>query len=1072
MALTNITTDESALLAFKSQLSLDPSHILSQNWSHSFPTCQWIGVTCSIRHKRVGAIDLSNMGLGGNLPSQLGNLSFLVSLNLRNNSFRGQLPKELAQLHRLRFLDFGFNHFVGDIPSWWFGTMVELRFLNLRNNSFTGSIPSTITNMSKLEVLDLSYNPLQGSIPEEIGSLLNLKKLAIQDNNLTGVIPLSVFNSSSMEFLGFTRNSLSGNLPEGMWRGLSNLKGLYLSINELEGPLPPNISECSQLRFLSLSLNKFSGSIPTEIGNARALERLYLGSNHFTGTIPQGTGNLSNLEQLDLSQNNLTGNISASHLNIKIESTFGLIFNEIVLQHDISDVSSLWNEGLPNLKELYLNDNFLVGEIPDSISNSSQLTIFSISSNAFSGQVPKSFGKLNLLERLMLFENNFVSETSELSFITPLKNCSHLWEFDFAENPLNGILPASVGNLSTSVEYFHAEKCGLRGSIPEGFGNLENLVTLTLLSNDLTGAIPNTFVNLKKFQGLYLYDNRLSGYIPNNLCTLQSLNVVALGQNQITGSIPDCIGNITSLRTLYLRNNRLNSVIPTSLWKLNDLLELNLASNFLTGFLPPDIVNLQVAVVLDLSENQMTGIIPSSIEGLESIVNLSLARNRFQGYIPQSIGKLVSLEMLDLSHNNLSGTIPKSLEVLQYLKYFDVSFNELTGPIPAGGPFKSFSSHFFMSNGGLCGDPRYGVPPCQENTVSVLKRKKVILRNVFIFLGISMLVFVVALSYILARYRKTNKTETPTDISLNTAPSRFPYHELVEATEGYNESHLLGTGSYGSVYKARLQNGEDVAVKVFNLQSEGGFKSFDTECEVLRRLRHRNLCKVIGSCSNEEFKALVLEYMPNGSLEKLLYLGNNLLNMAQRLKIMIDVACALEYLHHDYSTPIVHCDLKPSNVLLDDAMVAHLSDFGIAKLLSDGVSITVTRTLATLGYIAPEYGLEGLVSVRCDVYSYGIMLMEVFTRTKPNDTKFTGDLSLRRWVNDSVPNAIEEVIDSELLSGDERYLDENLECLVSIMEIALKCSLENPSERIISMKSVVVALKKIMSKLLRYSTPQ
>ncbi|KZV41347.1 hypothetical protein F511_39235 [Dorcoceras hygrometricum] len=172
MALTNITTDQHALLAFKSQLKLDPSHILSKNWSVSFPTGKWIGVTCSPRHQRVSALDVSGMRLSGNLPSQLGNLSFLASLNLSSNSFHGQLPKELAQLHRLRYLDFRLNGLTGDIP-FWLGLLVELRFLNLRNNSFTGTIPSSITNMSKLQVLDLSNNPLQGNIPEAVGSLFN-----------------------------------------------------------------------------------------------------------------------------------------------------------------------------------------------------------------------------------------------------------------------------------------------------------------------------------------------------------------------------------------------------------------------------------------------------------------------------------------------------------------------------------------------------------------------------------------------------------------------------------------------------------------------------------------------------------------------------------------------------------------------------------------------------------------------------------------------------------------------------------------------------------------------------------
>ncbi|XP_073152121.1 uncharacterized protein [Henckelia pumila] len=1083
-----LTTDESALLAFKSQLSLGPSHILSQNWSVSFPTCKWIGVTCSFRHQRVSSLDISYMGIERNLPSQLGNLSFLVSLNLSGNGFHGQLPKELAQLHRLRFLDFRFNGFTGDIPS-WFGTMVELEFLNLRNNSFTGPIPSSITNMSKLQVLDISYNPLQGNIPEEIGSLLNLKQLSLRSNMLTGVIPVSVFNISTMEILDLTRNGLSGSLPEDMCLGgLSNLKWLYLSFNELEGPIPPDIGNlnslqvlyldynhftgvipesiggCSKLHILKLYYNNITGSIPKAIGNLTMLKELYLGHNKLIGTIPEEMGNLYNLENFGLAYNNLTGYIPQKIFNISTLSLVAVSSNKL-----LGHLPSILSYGLPNLQELYLDNNIFFGEITDSISNSSKLFFISFISNNLGGQVTNSLGKLNLLEHLHLDDNNFVSEESKLSFITPLKNCSYLRRLSFAGNPFNAIIPVSVGNLSTSIEYFYASRCGLRGSIPEAFGNLENLFRLYLYGNELRGAIPNTLVNLIKLQGLYLSENKISGTIPDSLCTLQNLNTIHLHQNQITGSIFDCIGNLTSLRKLYLGNNRLNSVIPTSLWKLNDLIKLDLSSNLLTGFLPPDISNLKVAFVLDLSKNQLSSIIPSSIGGLESIVYLSLAENRFRGSIPESISELVSLETLDLSHNYLSGAIPTSLQTLQYLNYFNVSFNELSGHIPTGGPFKSFSSQFFISNAGLCGESKYGVPPCLENKITELKRKKVILPLVYVFLVVSVIVFAMTLSYILARYQKKNKTETPTNSSFNIAPSRVLYQELVKATEGFNENYLLGTGSYGSVYKGTLQNGENVAVKVFDLRLEGGFKSFDTECEVLRRLRHRNLCKVIGSCSNEDFKALVFELMPNGSLEKWLYLENNFLNIVQRLKVMIDVACALEYLHHGYSIPIVHCDVKPSNVLLDDAMVAHLSDFGIAKLFNDGVSVTLTRTLATLGYIAPEYGSEGLVSVRCDVYSYGIMLMEVFTRMKPNDIKFTGDLSLRRWVNDSMPNAIEEVIDSELLSGDESYLDEKLECLVSIMEIALKCSMENLSERIISMKYVVVALKKILSQLLRYT---
>ena len=200
---------------------------------------------------------------------------------------------------------------------------------------------------------------------------------------------------------------------------------------------------------------------------------------------------------------------------------------------------------------------------------------------------------------------------------------------------------------------------------------------------------------------------------------------------------------------------------------------------------------------------------------------------------------------------------------------------------------------------------------------------------------------------------------------------RTSYLDIQRATNGFDECNLLGKGSFGSVYKATLSDGTNVAIKVFHLQLERAFKSVDSECEILRNVRHRNLIKIISNCCNIDFKALVLEFMPNGSLEKWLYSHNYFLDIQERLNVMIDVGSALEYLHHGYSPSVVHCDLKPSNILLDKNMVAHVSDFGISKLLGDGENFeTRTMTMATVGYMAPGnlsriyYNLLFLIKLR------------------------------------------------------------------------------------------------------------
>ncbi|XP_060182895.1 probable LRR receptor-like serine/threonine-protein kinase At3g47570 [Lycium barbarum] len=308
-----------------------------------------------------------------------------------------------------------------------------------------------------------------------------------------------------------------------------------------------------------------------------------------------------------------------------------------------------------------------------------------------------------------------------------------------------------------------------------------------------------------------------------------------------------------------------------------------------------------------------------------------------------------------------------------------------------------------MFNDTLCGAPRFHVPPCPISLNRRSKRKKLLL-IVFPLLGTAVIIVFITLAFVWMRCRREGNV--PVQADLLATRGRISYYEIVQATNAFSESNFIGSRSFGSVYQGILRDGTTIAVK-----------------------------------------ALVLEYMPNGSLEKWLYSHNYFLDIMQRLSIMIDVACALEYLHHGCSAPVIHCDLKPSNVLLDENMVARVSDFGISKLLGEDESDLHTKTFATFSYIAPEYGREGLVSLKCDVYSYGIMLMETFTRNRPNDEIFDGDFSLKKWVNDSLPEAISKVVDMNLLKPEDKKHMDKTDGVASILKVALDCSAKDQHER-------------------------
>ncbi|CAD6257082.1 unnamed protein product [Miscanthus lutarioriparius] len=898
--------------------------------------------------------------------------------------------------------------------------------LNLTSQGLSGTITPSIGNLTFLRILDLSSNKLQGEIPVSIGQLPRLQHLNLSNNLLQGEIATQLKNCTSLERIELDSNFFTGEILA--WLGGLPLKAIHLRKNNFTGVIPESLGNLSSLQEINFARNELEGTIPEGLGGLNSLMFVDLGENHFSGIIPKTFFNISSLIHFRVTNNELHG---------MLPSDLGV--------------------HLPNLKYLRLGINHFTGSLPASLANATEIYSLDISFNNFTGSVPPEIGKL--CPDFLSFDTNQLTATTaqEWKFVTFLTNCTRLRIFDVQDNMLGAMLPSSVSNLSAQLQVLYVGYNEISGKIPSGISNLVGLTQLQLSNNrftglvpgsigmltslqalgfegnQLTGLLPSSLGNLTQLLNLYTENNMFEGPIPTSLGSLQDITMATFNNNKFTGPLPTHVFNLSSLSVLLnLAYNNFVGPLPPEVGSLTKLANLYIAGNNLVGSLPDAISNCQSLIDLRLDTNSFNGSIPASISKMKGLAILNLDNNALSGAIPQELGLMDGLKELYLSRNNLSGSIPESFENMTSLDKLDLSFNHLDGKVPLHGVFSNVTGFLFDGNLALCGefclmDDKY---------------------------------------------------------------PRVSYDELLQGTNGFNTNNLIGKGRYGSVYKCSLplkNTITTVAVKVFDLQQSGSSKSFISECEALNKIRHRNLISVITCCSSSDstqndFKALVFEFMPNGSLHRWLHLDEHTsqqwhgLTLAQRLNIAVDVADALEYLHNSCEPPIVHCDLKPSNILLDQELVAHVGDFGLAKVLPNPASeqqVDSNSTMGirgTIGYVAPEYGEGGQISTCGDVYSFGIVLLELFTGLTPTEDMFRDGLTLQKHAENAFPGMLMNIVDPILVSDEEAHactsqgvknaMGDINKVMLSITKLALSCSKHAPIERI-SMRDAAAEMHKI-----------
>ena len=605
---------------------------------------------------------------------------------------------------------------------------------------------------------------------------------------------------------------------------------------------------------------------------------------------------------------------------------------------------------LKNLERLEVSYRGLRGTIPPEIGNLSKLTHLDLSNNYLDGEIPPSLGNLTQLESLII-----------------------------SNNKIQGFIPRELLSLK-NLRVLDLSINKIQSSIPSELVSLKNLTVLDLSSNRLNGTLPISLVKFTKLEWLDISQNLLSGSLKSllvgshaQLVTAIKLNhhltYLDMSYNSLDDEIPPLLGNLTHLKSLIISNNKIKGSIPRELLFLKNLTSLDLSKNRISGTLPISLSKLTKLQNLDISNNLLVGSLKLLSAGSHhsQLTTIYLSHNLISGEIPPKLGYFPSLKSLDLSYNNLTGMVPLFLNNVSY--YMDISYNNLKGPVP-----EAFPPTLLIGNKGVCSDvlgiqTEFQFQPCsaRNNQTTMANRRTArhnqlaIVLPILIFLIMAFLLFVYLRFIRVAIKNKHSKTTTTTKngdfFSLWNYDGSIAYEDVVRAAQDFDMKYCIGTGAYGSVYKAQLPSGRVVALKKlngFDAEVPAFDQSFRNEVKVLSEIKHRHVVKLYGFCLHKRIMFLIYEYMEKGSLFSVLYddVEAMKLDWKKRVNIVKGTAHALSYLHHDCTPPIVHRDISANNVLLNSEWEPSVSDFGTARFLNlDSSNRTIVA--GTIGYIAP-----------------------------------------------------------------------------------------------------------------------